>query len=206
MNRCEHCGSSFEGQSRNRLKRFCSESCRSRTEKARRKRSLRDWADKKREEETGLKWHEERCRTCDAVFPRYTDPEGRQGWRKYCSSQCSKEAHSYKRVEPSPRDCIQCGKSFVSLKGKICSSECREARRQEKSFRGHSISKDEFHALEEAQKGRCKICNKAKKLVIDHCHAEKHVRGLLCQQCNSGLGMFYDNTSFLSAAIEYLSE
>lgn len=32
----------------------------------------------------------------------------------------------------------------------------------------------------------------------------KKVRGLLCQQCNTGLGMFKDNIKYLESAIDYL--
>jgi len=60
--------------------------------------------------------------------------------------------------------------------------------------------------MEEAQRGCCKICGKDGYLYVDHCHAGGHVRGLLCPQCNSGLGMFKDSVENLSAAIRYLSE
>ena len=53
----------------------------------------------------------------------------------------------------------------------------------------------------------CLLCGiKTEKLVIDHCHKTKRVRGLLCHQCNSGLGHFKDNTEFLLKAVEYLSK
>jgi hypothetical protein len=42
------------------------------------------------------------------------------------------------------------------------------------------------------------------KLCIDHCHETNLVRGLLCHDCNKGLGNFKDNIIFLQIAIEYL--
>jgi hypothetical protein len=39
---------------------------------------------------------------------------------------------------------------------------------------------------------------------IDHCHLYKNVRGMLCQNCNRGLGCFRDQTRILRAAIVYL--
>lgn len=57
------------------------------------------------------------------------------------------------------------------------------------------------------QEGRCRICfglNGDKRLVIDHDHDTDEVRGLLCTQCNTGLGMFFDNTNNLKHAIAYL--
>jgi hypothetical protein len=57
------------------------------------------------------------------------------------------------------------------------------------------------------QKGLCGICKGSNgKLVVDHCHSTKKIRGLLCERCNKGLGYFFDSKRFLSAAIRYLSK
>ena len=56
---------------------------------------------------------------------------------------------------------------------------------------------------------RCQICGKdggERKLVVDHCHRGKHVRGILCGKCNSGLGFFEDDILSLHNAITYLME
>jgi hypothetical protein len=72
----------------------------------------------------------------------------------------------------------------------------------------------------EQQRNLCKIYGKpesskfkgkTKSLAVDHCHLkEKHgiktVRGLLCHQCNSGLGNFHDNVELMRKAIQYLEE
>ncbi len=59
------------------------------------------------------------------------------------------------------------------------------------------------------QKGCCKICSRhqselSKILAVDHCHASKKVRGLLCNTCNTGLGNFRDNIESMKRAIKYL--
>lgn len=43
-------------------------------------------------------------------------------------------------------------------------------------------------------------------LDIDHCHTTGVRRGMLCQNCNFGLGLFHDSTELLSVAIEYLTK
>jgi len=88
-------------------------------------------------------------------------------------------------------------KAFESWKNK----------REYKLFYSYGIHESDYSKMYKAQLGRCKICHrKYPKLVIDHCHKKKKVRGLLCQLCNKGIGMFYDNTIILKSAIKYLKE
>lgn len=60
------------------------------------------------------------------------------------------------------------------------------------------------------QKGVCKICKttcpSGKKLAVDHCHTTGKIRGLLCINCNRGLGHLKDSTTLLFEAIKYLEE
>lgn len=60
------------------------------------------------------------------------------------------------------------------------------------------------------QDGRCAICGVSvlppKKAVVDHCHATGRVRGILCPNCNLGLGHFYDTPALLWRALSYLNE
>lgn len=51
---------------------------------------------------------------------------------------------------------------------------------------------------------RCGICFSGKKLVIDHDHRTGRVRGLLCDDCNVGLGRFRDDFGLVASAISYL--
>ena len=69
----------------------------------------------------------------------------------------------------------------------------------------YRFSLEEFEIMFNQQQGKCKICNEVKKLHVDHCHATNKVRGLLCYQCNNGLGCFKDNREIMSKATEYLN-
>lgn len=54
--------------------------------------------------------------------------------------------------------------------------------------------------------GICEICQKPTELlVIDHCHTTMVVRGLICNKCNTALGLFGDDIEAMQRAIEYLN-
>jgi hypothetical protein len=72
--------------------------------------------------------------------------------------------------------------------------------------RRYGISRADYAALLARQGGVCAICGKPpeKTLCVDHCHATGKVRGLLCRQCNFGLGCYAEDQTALIAALAYL--
>src|SRR2546423_5792224 len=60
--------------------------------------------------------------------------------------------------------------------------------------RKFGLTLEEYDEMLAAQEGGCAICGEApeegKILHIDHDHETGLVRGLLCQRCNHGLGLF----------------
>jgi len=82
----------------------------------------------------------------------------------------------------------------------------RNRRWQRQNFYGLSIE-DEI-LLQTKQNNACAICQKKFKTDadyhVDHCHATKKIRGLLCSGCNRGLGCFQDNPIALRQAANYV--
>jgi recombination endonuclease VII len=56
------------------------------------------------------------------------------------------------------------------------------------------------------QGGVCAICNRPGAQHVDHDHVTDRVRGVLCFNCNGGLGQFGDDTERLARAQLYLEE
>jgi hypothetical protein len=74
----------------------------------------------------------------------------------------------------------------------------------------YKITPEQYQEMFDKQGGLCRICQSAdtghrSHLSIDHDHATGRVRGLLCHDCNLGLGKFKDDTNRLKMAIMYLS-
>jgi len=94
--------------------------------------------------------------------------------------------------------------------------ECNNARSRESRQRLHGgarhyhlkhrygIGAVEVDALIESQGNRCPICGREAPNHVDHDHETGLVRGILCFNCNGGLGQFGDDIDRLSAAIAYL--
>ncbi len=73
----------------------------------------------------------------------------------------------------------------------------------------YDLTLQEYDAMLEGQNRACAICGKhsesmTRRMCIDHDHVTGKVRGLLCTQCNAGLGLFKDNVEHLVSALHYL--
>ncbi len=71
----------------------------------------------------------------------------------------------------------------------------------------YGLTVEEYKALVHKQQGKCRICGKVlelKNLVVDHDHATKLVRGLLCFSCNVALGLFQEKLDNLKNAVKYM--
>lgn len=64
----------------------------------------------------------------------------------------------------------------------------------------------EWNRMYQEQNGLCAFGHKVKILHVDHCHKTGKVRGLLCYNCNNGIGRLKDDVSVLEKAIIYLKK
>ena len=78
--------------------------------------------------------------------------------------------------------------------------------------RMYGITIEDYVRMLEEQGGRCAICRtdepggSGSRFAVDHDHKTGEVRGLLCKNCNTGIGLLQDNVLILEQAIRYLNE
>lgn len=74
----------------------------------------------------------------------------------------------------------------------------------------YGLTQADLDAMLAEQGGVCAICGTAKwnghhdRPFVDHCHRTGKVRGLLCSECNNGIGKLKDDPAILEAALAYL--
>ena len=72
----------------------------------------------------------------------------------------------------------------------------------------YGMTAEHYWALFDKQCGKCAICRKPPgriKLAVDHCHHCNMIRGLLCKDCNTAIGLLADSVPHLCRAIDYLT-
>ena len=108
--------------------------------------------------------------------------------------------------------CKLCRKSYNQEYQKQNHTQLRNYKLQ----RIYKISIEVLQMLYETQQGACAICKvpltlkKNSKGVsveqVDHNHTTGKVRGLLCLNCNTALGLLKDNVNVLQEAKKYLEK
>ena len=83
--------------------------------------------------------------------------------------------------------------------------------RYSKVKKTYGLEPEEYNNLLKRQQHKCAICGVDEadlkmRLHVDHDHKNGHVRGLLCTNCNVGLGNFKDSQEFLLYALLYLQD
>lgn len=82
------------------------------------------------------------------------------------------------------------------------------ARTRAQTLHRYGLTLEDFDRMFAEQDGRCAACDgrSEKRLHIDHDHSTGRIRGLLCENCNLGIGKFKDDPERLESAARYLRE
>lgn len=123
------------------------------------------------------------CTKCNGPGPFYKDSSHKSGLMSHC------------------KKCVNSGVTARRQKHSVAHSYKRRAKR-------YGLTTEELDSLWSKQQGLCGICNNSlklgKKTHVDHNHVTGQVRGLLCENCNRGLGLFKELEQNLLNAVAWL--
>ncbi len=71
----------------------------------------------------------------------------------------------------------------------------------------YGVTQEQYEGLRKMQRNKCGICRTSfdeTEPHLDHCHDTGKVRGLLCANCNTGIGLFKHNAKRMEKAIAYV--
>lgn len=129
-----------------------------------------------------------------------------------------KKCSSCKKVKPLPEfgvklqtkdglmgRCKECQAKYRTLRYISNPKHYRNLRLKQK----FGIEPEDYDLMYIDQDGRCEICGihqseLPKKLAVDHDHSTGQVRGLLCQKCNSAIGLLKEDPILVTRVLTYL--
>ncbi|MFH9826107.1 endonuclease VII domain-containing protein [Streptomyces bobili] len=170
-----------------------------------------------------------RCPRCKRQLPRTafagnkSMADGLQAYCRECSAEYYRQRQEAKgrkvrakvSVPPGHKRCPQCSevkphsdwernKSTSDGRASYCRA-CRAERSRASYFmRKYGLTEGEVGEMIASQMGVCCICLAAPATQVDHCHQTGRVRGVLCFNCNSGLGLLRDDPAAAYRAADYL--
>ena len=144
----------------------------------------------------------EKTKESGKVYRQSNKDMAREASRKYYrlnrSARIAK-AREYVRENPE-RARLQRRKYYV---------ENRERLLHKQRLERVGLTESDYDHMIVDQKGVCAICkqtNRGRQLIPDHCHQTMIVRGLLCHNCNVGIGLLKDSAEILESALLYLQQ
>jgi hypothetical protein len=124
--------------------------------------------------------------------------------------------------------CIECQKKWISANREKINARQRKysaiwyhenkpnkpkkplEQRRQSILKKYGLTVVEYDEMLRKQNGVCAICggtnSDGKGLFIDHDHKTGRIRGLLCNDCNLGIGRLKDSVGILTKAIGYLTK
>jgi hypothetical protein len=146
---------------------------------------------------------EKLCRGCNCSLPLdcfRKRPDGVRP-RSRCQECEAKAARDWRKANPEEH---KKRKKAWALK---YPEKVKKASRRRSWRRVLGLDPDIVEAYLSTHNGLCDICGcppNGQAHAIDHCHKQGYFRGVLCLNCNNGLGHFKDSQALLLKAADYL--
>jgi len=120
--------------------------------------------------------------------------------------------HSPDGYNPQCKACVNAQhKSYIKRKNAIKDALKADTRKDLNLKYHYRISLGTYEDMLREQEGTCAICGKGpddfeRAFAVDHDHGSGKIRGILCPDCNRGLGGFHDNIELVDKALQYLKK
>ena len=156
------------------------------------------------------------CARCHHEKPSdefYANASKQNGYSSYCKVCQNGESRRSKLLQAVIRSEVEeeFEPDFITLRERVEFETLKRGRarrvlkNREKYLKStYGMTTADYEELKRSQCGECEICTQEIDLVVDHDHVTGRVRGLLCSNCNSGLGFFQDSPTILKMAVSYL--
>lgn len=145
---------------------------------------------------------EKKCSSCETVYD-ITDFssvkasfDGKNSICKYCVNN-RWSAWYLQKIEVNR-------KNNVAANMKFSKTDLGMEAAFQKRLKKYGLTEKLFLNLFEKFDGKCHCCKERIATDIDHDHQTGEVRGILCNSCNSGIGLLGDNLVGLQKALQYL--
>ena len=146
-----------------------------------------------------------KCKTEQDVSCFGKDGQKKDGLSPHCR-HC--RAINSKKYYDNNRE--KCNKGTVKRYNEIRhTKKFQDQRYAAHAKRTYGITISDYNDMFIEQGGRCAICGRhesefTRRLLVDHCHKTNLIRGLLCYNCNTGLGQFKDSLQLIKNTVKYL--
>lgn len=114
-----------------------------------------------------------------------------------------------RRTDGKKSYCKPCENARKAAWTKANPDKDAESQRRARLKANYGITPEQYEEMLEAQGGRCACCGTTEPggngaFNVDHCHDSNEIRGLLCSNCNAGIGKLGDNLDGVWQAMLYL--
>ena len=125
-----------------------------------------------------------------------------------CNIEKDISSFEWQKNRPNPRKtCKLCKSRNTNHSEKSIQNKKNYKKKYRESGRARKVWERHKYGIskEDINYSKCLLCGSENNLHIDHCHKTSRFRGLLCGNCNTGLGMFKENIETMQKAINYIN-
>jgi hypothetical protein len=143
----------------------------------------------------------------------YNKKDGKDHYCRPCKSIVKKETYQkdHEKIKKQVHESYRRNKDKCILRAKNYRIKNRDKVNAQKRFSVLGVTAEQYKTMLTKQESKCAICgihsDKLKvQLSVDHNHNTGQIRELLCNRCNTALGLLRENLDLFKKSITYLKK